>query len=105
MSALLRPWTERIMQVVDSGITEREAIIDATMAFVPQGHAYRVREHESARSLERARAAGIPQGKRREVTAIQVHRSGARRVIARTLVSLCRCGRLVRDGHHYRRPT
>jgi len=104
MSALVRPWTERILQVVDQGITDREAIITATMAYVPQGHAYRVREHESVKSLERARAAGIPEGKRRQVTAVQVHRSGARRIINSTLHSLCRCGHLVRDGHHYRRP-
>lgn len=105
MTAMVRPWTERIMKLVDNGITEREAIIIGTLPFVPQGHAYRVREHESMRSLQRARAAGIPEGKRRQLTAVQVHRTGARRVVAHTLNSLCRTGHLVRDGNHYRRPT
>jgi hypothetical protein len=97
-----RPWTERILQLVDAGITEREEIVRRTIPFVPQGHAYRVREITNARMRRRyGYVDAAPRNLNR--TPGELHRVGAGAVINQAIHNLTRCGVLVRDGDHVRR--
>jgi len=101
----MRPWTERIIQLVDEGVTERETIIAKATPWVPQGHAFRVRESRNARARAKDRARGRAAGTQPKVSIYEVHRVGARHVIRTSLAGLCQCGVLTREGDHYRRAT
>lgn len=94
--ATMRPWTTYILRLVEQGILDREEIIQRTIPFVPQGHAYRVRERQN----ERASRARVLDARVR--TSSEIHRIGARQVIASTLHNQVRTGYLVREGDRYR---
>lgn len=105
MPPLPRPWTERILALIDAGVTERSEIIRRTVAFVPQGHAYRMRETTNQRLRERRAINGhTPVARESCHSASELHRIGATAVIGRTINSLVRHGTLVRIGDEYRRP-
>ena len=104
MGALRRPWTVRILELVDAGVTHREEIVEQTLPFVPIGHAHRTRERQRLHQQARARATGKTLTPRPKSMA-EVHRIGAREVIRQTCHSLVLYGHLVRDGDHLRRPT
>ena len=103
MSSAPRPWTQRILQLIDEGVTDREALITGATPFVPQGHAHRVRERQNKRMAARRREEGRPQGSGRITSTSEAYRVGARQVVHKALQNLCKCGRLVRDGDQFRR--
>lgn len=89
-----------MMELIDAGITDREEIIRLTTPFVPQGHAYRVRESTNERL--RRRRGGEP--RHIEPSPSEIHRIGARQSITKALHIQVRCGYLVIDGTRVRRP-
>ncbi len=105
----MRPWTRRILELVAQGVTDREAIISGAIAWVPQGYAYRKREQKNASAARQWEArrpedAGRRETPRRERSAAEVHRIGAREVLSHKLNDLVRQGYLVREGDQYRYP-
>lgn len=105
--ALRRPWTQHLLQLVDSGVTHAEELIRLTTPLVPMGHAFRKREMVNGHARERHREAGHPSAPtpRRPREPIDVHRIGARLVLRDCLHGLVRTGHLVQDGEHFRRPS
>ena len=99
----MRPWTARILELVDQGITHREDIVERAAPWVPVGHAYRVREGHRRHQLRR-RSGEEDTPPRRELTMAEIHRLGARVVIVKAVGALTVTGTLVREGDHYRRP-
>ena len=99
MPTPMRPWTRQMLELIDAGVTEREEIIRLTTPFVPQGHAYRVRE--SANERLRRRRSGVR--RMLELAPSEIHRIGARRAIILSLHNQIRDGHLIRDGDHMRR--
>lgn len=102
--ATMRPWTVRILELIDAGITHREDIVEQTLPFVPLGHAHRTRERQRLNAHRRPRLTDVRLTPRPKTLA-EVHRVGARQVIGETLQTLVRHGHLVRDGDHLRRPS
>jgi hypothetical protein len=102
-----RPWTLHLLKLVDSGVHDRSELIERSLHWVPQGHAYRQRERDRANSaakidrLRPHRARLRPQQR----CADEVYEIGARRVVSTTLKNLIRRGVLVRDGETIARPT
>lgn len=112
----IRPWTRRILELVDSGVTERTEVIRQTIPFVPQGHAYRTRERDLERLRHRTSVAyeeRIRNGETphhgpfgpRAVDPIDCHEVGARMVIRHTILKLIRGGHLVLADGHLVRPS
>lgn len=101
-----RPWTERILSLVDAGVTERAEIVRRTIPFVPQGHAFRVREINNEK-LRRSHAVDgvVPPPRTRVRSLSEIHRIGAGHVVRHAIHALLQSGTLVRDGpDHLRRP-
>jgi hypothetical protein len=101
MPTPMRPWTRRILDLIDAGVTDREEIIRLTTPFVPQGHAYRVRESTNERQRRRSSSSSEP--RRLNVTPSEMHRIGARGAIRASLANQLRDGYLIRDGDQFRR--
>jgi hypothetical protein len=100
----MRPWTVRILELVDAGVTHREEVIAQTIPFVPIGHAHRARERQRLSQQARPRATERTLTPRPKALA-EVHRIGARTVVRETIATLLTHGHLVRDGEHLRRPS
>lgn len=101
MGVPLRPWTLRLLALIDQGVTAREELIRLVTPVVPIGHAYRVRVRTNER--QKARKPETRTVRRREPHPKEAHRIGARQVIQKTLANLCRDQTLVLDHGHYRR--
>jgi hypothetical protein len=106
MATPKRPWTLRLLQLVDAGVTDRSELIERSVHHVPHGHAWRQRERDRAHSAQQtARRHPTRQIGPQQRCADDIYLIGARRVIVATLHSLVRNGALVRDGQSYSRPT
>lgn len=108
MATPMRPWTRRLLDLIDDGITDHDELIRRAVPWVPQGHAFRMREQNNARFRERY-AAKHPSAIRRpnqvrRSTPTELHRVGARLVLTRSLRNLVHHGHLTRDGTTYARP-
>jgi hypothetical protein len=99
-----RPWTQRVLDLVADGVHDRDELIERATPWVPQGHAYRVRERVRQNELERTRAQIRGRGPSQRRSAVEVHRIGARIVIRDTLRMLVKHRRLVRIGDRYLLP-
>jgi hypothetical protein len=101
----MRPWTLRALALIDEGVTRRDELIELCTPFVPQGHAYRIREIERQRSQRRHRAVARTDRTHAvsERMSTEIHRVGARIVISNMLRGLVQNGTLTRDGDHFRR--
>lgn len=108
MASPMRPWTRRLLDLIDEGITDHDELVSRAVPWVPQGHAFRTREESNARFRRRyavAHPTATPRGNQvRRYTPTELHRVGARLVLTRCLRNLVRTGRLVRDGTTYTRP-
>lgn len=106
MGMPLRPWTVRALALIDEGVTDREELVEMLTPHVPQGHAFRHRESERLRQIERHRPVSITGRNHRPQTLhpTEIHRIGARHVIVQMLRGLVANGTLIRDGTSYRRP-
>jgi hypothetical protein len=102
--ATMRPWTVRILELVDAGVTHREEVIEQTLPFVPIGHAHRARERQRLSQQARPRLTDRTLTPRPKGLA-EVHRIGARTIIRETIATLLTHGHLVREGDHLRRPS
>lgn len=106
MATPMRPWTIRILELIDEGVTAREDLIRRASASVPLGHAFRARETMRLKAVRkhRERRPDAPRLARPKLSSTEVHRVGARQVLTDTLAGLVRSGRLVRTGDEFRRP-
>jgi hypothetical protein len=104
MTALRRPWTERIYDLLADGPIEREQLIEQTIAWVPQGHAYRAREQQRAHSNARSVPLTDRRARPARRSATELHRIGARLVVVKAIRQLIRNGKLVHEGSYYRLP-
>ena len=98
-----RPWTVRVLELIDQGVTNREAIIEQASPYVPQGHAYRRREWSRLYEERKTRERGVPAREPRPRSCAEIHRIGARVVISQSLEQMVRRGVLIRVEDTYLR--
>jgi hypothetical protein len=99
MPGELRPWTRRILELLEEGPLPREEIVQRTIPYVPQGHAFRAREYARQKAMRYSRQNGHALGSpKATVTPGQIHEAGARIVIKKALQGLVDRGTVVRDG-------
>lgn len=104
MPTPMRPWTIRLLELIEGGVSHREDLIRGASPFVPVGHAYRVREQFRMKAAQkfRRRYPDAPELTRAPRSTTEIHRVGARLVLDSCLHSLVANGRLIREGDHYR---
>lgn len=103
---IMRPWTRRVLDLIDEGVHDRAELIRLATPFVPEGHAYRKREQVNAqvrRDSARRRGGEVAQPRKLERSAREIHSSGARTVLRETLNNLVKIGHLVREGDNFYR--